>query len=356
MLNRRVFVTGLTAAGTAAFHRPARAANRVMRWANASGFASPQLANDTVGMHPKLGFYQQEGIELQLLNMQGSATTIQNVIAGNCEVASLSPVSYLPLIVENPKVDLTVPYVWLRPIHTQIFVAPNTPFQKIADLKGKTIGFVNQADTAYRMARQMFTELHIDPDQDVSWLPVGQGVPAGRALASGQIDGYAAADTVAATLENSKFAFRGLANIGLVSKLFGLGWGTRRSALKENRKAYVGLFRAMTKTTIFTYTNPERAIQLHFELYPESVPKGIPLEQAVRDAQHILQARRDKWLPAKPSQGDPRFGGQTVQDWRDWAQFTGLSLPDPSVVYNTDLLDEVNDFDHDAIRRMAKQV
>ena len=165
-------------------------------------------------------------------------------------------------------------------------------------------------------------------------------------------------DRSAATLENSKFAFRGLANVGLVSKLFGLAWGARRSALAENRKAYVGLFRAMTKTTIFTYANPERAIQLHFELYPESVPKGIPLEQAVREAQHILQARRDKWLPAKPGQGDPRFGGQTAQDWRDYAQFTGLSarLPDLSILYNTDLLAEANDFDHDAIRKMAKQV
>ena len=65
-----------------------------MRWANASGFASPQLANGTIGMHPKLGFYAKESIKLEVLNMAGSATTIQNLISNVVDFASLSPISY----------------------------------------------------------------------------------------------------------------------------------------------------------------------------------------------------------------------------------------------------------------------
>ena len=361
MIGRRLTIAATAAAtataiATAAIPRRARAATTTIRWANASGFASPQLANDTVGMHPSLGFYAQEGIDLQVLNMQGSATTIQNVVARNCEIASLSPVSYLPLLAQNPRVDLTVPYVWLRPIHTQIFVLPTSPAKTIADLKGRTIGFINAADTANLMARRMLTDQGIDPENDITWTAVGPGIPAARALKSGQIDAYAAADTVAAQLETAGFAFRPLPNIGLVSKLFGLAWGARRSALADptERKTYAGLFRAMTKSTIFTYTNPRAATHLHFDLYPEAVPKGIPLDQAIEEAQHVLQARKEKWLPGP---ADPRFGGQTPEDWRAWAEFTQTTgkLPDPAAIYTTALLDEANAFDQDAIRKLAAQ-
>ena len=56
---------------------------------------------------------------------------------------------------------MIVPFVWLRPIHTQLFVLPDSPIQKVSDLSGKTIGFVNQADTSYLMARRMFSEFQI---------------------------------------------------------------------------------------------------------------------------------------------------------------------------------------------------
>jgi NitT/TauT family transport system substrate-binding protein len=358
MITRRQFTIGASTlsamlGGAAA----AIAATPVMRWANASGFASPQLANGTIGMHPKLGFYKEEGIELEVLNMLGSATTIQNVVSKVCEFASLSPVSYLPLKAKNPKVDLTVPYVWLRPMHTQLYVLPNSPYQKVADLKGKNIGFINQSDTSYQMARQMFKELGLDVDQDVTWTSTGAGIPAAKALVDGTVDALAGADTNIALLEIAGYSYRGLPNIGLVSQLFGLAWGVRRSALEEDRKFYVGLFRGMTKSTIFAQANPELATRLHYDLYPEAVPKGVPFEQAVKEAQKVLEVRKNKWLPSSSPGGDPRFGGQTAKDWEAWLQFAGLEdqIKGTSVLYTNELLDEVNNFDQAAIKKMALQ-
>lgn len=357
MLTRRQFSKGLAlGAGAATLPTPGFAAGvTTMRWANASGFASPQLANGTIGMHPKLGFYAKESIKLEVLNMAGSATTIQNLISNVVDFASLSPISYLPLKAKNPNVDMIVPFVWLRPIHTQLFVLPDSPIQKVSDLAGKTIGFVNQADTSYLMARRMFSELGIDPDQKVNWISTGQGVPAGRALKDGTVQALAFADSNMAILEIAGFLGRGLPNVGLVSKLFGLAWGVRKSSLKENRKAYIGLFRGMVKSTIFAHTNPKLATRLHYELYPEAVPTGVSLDKAVDDAQRILTARKDKWLPGTGPGADTRFGGQTEEDWRNWLKFTGLTdkITDINSLYTNELLDEVNDFDHEAIKKMA---
>lgn len=357
MLTRRQFSMGLALGGAASvLPQISFARERIkMRWANASGFASPQLANGTIGMHPDLGFYAEENINLEVLNMLGSATTIQNVISNVVDFASLSPISYLPLKAENPEVDLIVPFVWLRPMHTQLFVLPDSPAKAVADLAGKTIGFINQADTSYLMARQMLKELGLDPDQDVNWVSTGMGIPAAQALKNGTVDALAGADTNIAILEIAGYSFRGLPNVGLVSQLFGLAWGVRKSSLKENRQAYIGLFRGMAKSTIFAQANPKLATRLHYELYPEAVPTGVPLEQAIDEAQRILSARKDKWLPATGPGADPRIGGQTEEDWRNWLLFTGLSdkITDVSTLYTTDLLDEVNDFDHEAIRKMA---
>jgi NitT/TauT family transport system substrate-binding protein len=111
----------------------------------------------------------------------------------------------------------------------------------------------------------------------------------------------------------------------------------------------------MAKSTIFAHENPELATRLHYELYPEAVPKGIPFEQAVKEAQKVLEVRKDKWLPGKGPGTDPRFGGQTNSDWEAWLQFTGLEgqVKDLSSLYTNELLDEVNAFDHEAIRKMA---
>lgn len=357
MLNRRHFTTGLASAALAATSGRSRAAGITMRWGNASGFPSPQLAYGTVGMHAKLGFYAQEGIDLEVLNLQGSALTMQSVLQGSCEFATISPISFLPLVAANPSLDLVVPYVWLRQLHTGVHVLPDSPYQKVADLRGKNIGCWNTSDTSYSMARQMVKELGFQADRDFDWTTVGLGLPAGKALHDNKVDALAYADTEVARLELAGFPMRQLPNVGTVTRLFGLGWGVRRSALKQQRKAYVGLMRGMAKSTIFTYANPELATRLHFELFPEAKPKGIDLEKAIKESQHSLNARKDKWFPAAGDTSDPRIGGQTQANWEEWLRFTQLDqkIKDASILFTNEILDEANDFDQEAIRKMAQQ-
>jgi hypothetical protein len=86
------------------------------------------------------------------------------------------------------------------------------------------------------------------------------------------------------------------------------------------------------------------------------LPTGVPLDRAVDEAQRILSARKDKWLPGTGPGADPRFGGQTEEDWQNWLKFTGLTGQlDVGGLYTNELLDEVNDFDHEAIKKMAME-
>jgi NitT/TauT family transport system substrate-binding protein len=225
----------------------------------------------------------------------------------------------------------------------------------LTELKGKTVGIRNQGDTGYFGARAMFKELGIDPDKDVDWISVGDGGPAGEAVYRGRIDAMAFWDGSFARIEIAGFPLRHLPNSPGMGKLFGNVYGVRRSELAKNRDLYVRFFRAMAKSTVFALADTDLAIKLHWELYPESKPKGKSDKEAFDEARKVMNSRKDKWL-AGPTQADKRFGAMTEEEWQAQVHFAGLDgqIKDVKPVFTTDLIADINKFDADAIRAKAK--
>ncbi len=232
---------------------------------------------------------------------------------------------------------------------------PDSPVKSLADLKGKTVGIRNQGDTGYFGARAMFKELGIDPDKDVEWVSIGEGGPAGEAIYRGRVDAMAFWDGSFARIEVAGFPLRQLPNSPGMQHLFGNGYATRRSALAKERDLYVRFFRAMAKSTVFAYANTDLAIKLHWQVYPESKPKGKSDAEAMAEARKIMDSRKDKWFAA-PWQADKRMGAQSLEEWNAQVAFAGLTgqIKDISRVFTNDIIDDVNKFDRAAIEAKAK--
>jgi len=328
-----------------------------VRLGNAAGIIDPQLIYMTMGQHPRLHYYRDEGCQLEIINMAGSGQTMQAILGGNCETSSLAPIVFLGVYAKNPSTDLIYPYVWLREPHWAVAVKPDSKVQSLADLKGKTIGIRNQGDTGYVAARYMLAELGIDPDNDVEWLSVGEGGPAGAAIYHGQVDAMAFWDGAFARIELAGFALRYLPNSPNSRHMFSQAYAVRKSDLPAHRDLYVRFFRANAKSTVFAYANPDLAIKLHWELYPESMPKGKSPAEALADARHIVDSRKDKWMP-QSWQADKRFGAGSTAEWEAQVRFAGLSneIKDVTPIFTNDLLDEINAFDRDAIVAQAKSM
>src|SRR5262249_41205322 len=156
---------------------------------------------------------------------------------------------------------------------------------------------------------------------------VGGGGPAGAALYNGSIDAIAIWDAELARVELAGFKLRYLPNTPEAQKLSGTSLGVSRSVLKANRERYVGPFRGIAKWSIFSATNPGLAIRIHWQLYPESKPKGKSEDEAFRDALFVINARKDKWFAA-PSRGDNRMGAGTLADWEGQVRFVGQQSPE----------------------------
>lgn len=359
-VDRRQFVTTFAAASGLGLVLPSLTFAQgvaTMRLGNASGIIDAQLVFMTVGQHPKVNFYEREGVKLDIINMSGAGQTLQAVASGNCETSAISPVAFLNAYAGNPGLDVIFPYCWLREPHWSVAVKPDSPLQELSQLKGKRIGIRNQGDTGYFGARAMLKELGIDPDSDVEWVPVGEGGPAGEAIYRNRVDAMAYWDGGFARVEIAGFPLRHLPNTPGMNKLFGNSYAVRKSSLNKERETVIRFFRAMAKSTIFAYNDLEKAVRLHWEVYPESKPRGVSEEQAMRDAMIILKARADKWMP-KEWQADKRFGAHSEEQWKAMVAFTGLEekIRDVSGVSTTDLLDEINDFDQEEVIRESREL
>jgi NitT/TauT family transport system substrate-binding protein len=334
----------------------------LMRFGNGASVIDAQQCFITVGRHSKLNFYREEGLDTDIINVSSSAQSLQALATGSIEYAVLSTMSYLPVRAKNPALDIVSVYAWMPQNHIAVAVKPDSAFAGIADLKGKRVGIKNQGDAGYFALQSMFKELGIDPVHDAEYLAVNGGGPAGQALYGGRIDAIAIWDAELARVELAGFKLRYLPTTPALQRCLGSTFGVSRSALKANPQRFVGLFRAIAKSTVFTQANPELAVRLHWTLYPESKPKGIGEEEALKDALYVLRSRMDKWFPG-PYQQDKRMGGSTLEDWQALVRYAALQdphvpevFPDAAVLFDNQLIDEVNRFDREAVEALARTV
>ena len=132
--------------------------------------------------------------------------------------------------------------------------------------------------------------------------------------------------------------------------------------MKTDRKALVGTFRGLAKSTLFAYTNIDQAINIHWDLYPESKPKGKTEDEARRELHYILKRRMQNWM-RRPDDPDQRMGAQTLAEWKtniETAAQTSKNpqlaaqLGDTSKLFTNELIDEVNAFDKAAVIKQAQ--
>lgn len=361
MLTRRHFNRLAAAAGMGLVAAPhvALGQNKLdtVKLGNATGLIDTQITFLTVPQNPKTPFFADEGTEMEIVNLGGAAQSIQALLAGHVDTTAVSPPAFLNLALKNPDIDMFFPYIWLRQAHWSVIVKPDSPVKELKELKGQLIGIRNQGDTGYIAARVMFQELGIDPDKDVEWVPIGDGGPAGQAIHSGRVAAMAFWDGGISRIENAGFKVRHLPNTENTKQLFGNGYAVRKSTFEAKKDMFTRFFRAMAKGTVFAHANVELGIHLHWEIYPETKPKGKSPEEAMREALHVLNNRKDKWFPGAWDP-DQRLGAQSKEQWEAQVKFAGLDgkIKDVTPFFTTEIIDDVNKFDREALAKRAREM
>jgi len=301
-----------------------------------------------------LGYWKEEGLDVMVTSVEGSAAGMQQLAAGNLQVVSLGPEEIV--IGREKGIKIKGFYVQARETIYRLVVPADSPLQKVADLKGKTIGVPSLASGSVPVAKALVASVGMDPEKDIKLLAVGVGAPGRLALQQKTVDCLALWDTLQASIENSGMPLRRL-DLPMIHEMLGQTLATRDDQVTENAAILVGFARGVAKATVFGLANPEAAVRIHWKLYPETKPQSGDEAKAIKDALNVFNSRFV--LQRVDNRPDPRFGIGTLDQWTKLQSiFKEQKLVEGSVppadLYTSALIDQINKFDRAAIVAQAK--
>ena len=164
-------------------------------------FAGPALsiAQPWLQMPGPLGYWRQEGLDVDVFLARGSLQAIQLLIAGQADVVQINS---WPLVQAATNNGILIRDLMLNTvIDWQLVVPQDSPIKTVRDFKGKTIGTSGLPGMAF--LKSYLKAGGLDPDRDVQIVPTGAGMLAGQALANKKVQGLFYRGSVIAGLENS---------------------------------------------------------------------------------------------------------------------------------------------------------
>lgn len=283
------------------------------------------------------GYFEDEGLTVNVEAVDGSAPTLQALAAGQAEIGLPGPAPVLAARARG--VDVVFIFNHFAQSVFGLVVREESPYQTPADLKGKVIG-VGTADGAeVGFTRAILNDLGMEEGTDYEFLPVGDGGPATAAFQRGDIEAYAAAVSDAAILNARGMRVREITPKEYLA-YFGNGYAVMRSYMDEHPEVIEGFGRALVRATEFGMdpANEERVL--------EHTTAGNPQEGEDKAfAAALLEAIKGRLTPADPDKG---WGYQPPEHWELWHESQVASgaltepLPDLEAAYTNQFVETWN--------------
>ena len=165
----------------------------------------------------ELGFYQDEGLNIEIIAMPGGLAT-QALVAGDLHFSTSSGSS---LNASLRGIKLKVVYVNLdRPLYR--LWSWRNEIRKVTDLRGRGIGVASRGDTMEGAANLLLRKHGMDPVRDVIWIALGTG---GRltSLLTRNVDSVVLGFSDSHLLQTRNHPVHEVANIGKEIKMLYTG-------------------------------------------------------------------------------------------------------------------------------------
>jgi NitT/TauT family transport system substrate-binding protein len=123
-----------------------------------------------------LGYWRDEGYDVQVVTVGGSLQGIQQLVAGGVEFAQVNSTGLI-----QANADQNVPVRGLMGTGTidwGVGVLADGPIKSVTDLKGKKIGIFSLGTGGAPLLKGYLRSNGIDPDKDVQIIATGAGAPA----------------------------------------------------------------------------------------------------------------------------------------------------------------------------------
>ncbi|HXP29503.1 MAG TPA: ABC transporter substrate-binding protein [Stellaceae bacterium] len=299
----------------------------------------------------RLGFMRQQGYRLDGLALGSLSGVFIGLDRNDIQFGVVNPSVALPLYAKGELPPITCFYEYTYPYKWDVVVKPNSAIKSYADLKGKKIGVSNLGATDYPVTREVMRNIGIDPDKDVSWVVVGEGVSAGVALDREAVDALAYFDTGFGTIEATGIKLRYLPRPQRIPFIGGFFIAARRDFIDKSRAACVAFGRSIAMSTEYILANPAAGARAFLAMFPGTAPRDVTPAEAVQRTVKSVERRLTLY---RPPYKDAKLGAIQEAEWRAEADFIGLKIADLTPLYTNALIDEINDFDRAEVIALAK--
>ena len=302
----------------------------------------------------KMGWFKKDGIDVELVPLAGSADCTKTVVTR--EIMFALP-SVEPLATARAQgVKAKIFYTAYQGNIYGIAVPQNSPVQKITDLKGKTIGVISMGSAGVPVAKALVAAAGLDPDKDVTIVAAGEGAQTAAMVRNKAVDALSQFDTQYAMVDNAGVKLR-LLDTKEIDRYPSNGLLALEETLKSKRKEAVAVARGYAMGTVFAIANPEAAVRILYDVFPQTKPTGKDEATAVKDDTKVIQARITNWKLDKA--GVKRWGENSEANYQAYAEFllkwhiVKDKVTAKDLVTN-ELIDEINTFDAAKVTAEAK--
>jgi NitT/TauT family transport system substrate-binding protein len=325
---------------------------RIVKFGFAAKVVTPMLTNIFIGQ--RLGYFKQEGLTVEFIPLGPNSVVLAELASHDIDIGTGAPSFQLPLAAKDGKPSGLNFFEFTYPFKYGLAVNPDSKIQSITDLKGKVLGVGSFGLTDYPVAKAVLKAAGLDPEKDVQFLAVGEGVPGGMALQRGAIDAFFHYDTGFGSVEAAGIPLRYLSLPKDIPMVGGFYLQARPEMLKSDRSAVVGFARAVAKSEVFIRENPKAAAYVFLQMFPDAAPKASTLDQQLNAIMTPL-VRRSK-LFTSYDKSVKNLGEMKKAEWQEEIKFLGLEdrINNPSDFFTNDLIPEINAFDADSIRQQAQ--
>jgi NitT/TauT family transport system substrate-binding protein len=309
------------------------------------------MALAPIAVARKKGWFKSNNVDFDLFTFAGSTDCMRNLAIGELTIALVSPEPIGILALQGVKAK-----IFFDSYRRNIFgmaVADDSGIKTYADLKGQSIGVLSMGSVGVIVARAVVSAAGLNPDRDVRIVVSGEPAQTAALMRRGDVKALSQFDTYYAMIERAGVKLRKLRDPE-IERFPSNAWVALDDTLTKRRAEIVGFARAYAMGTAYTIRHPREAIEIVYELYPETKPQGVELEDGITSDLVSLGDRIKTWQldnPEKDAWGT--IDVEAFQSYFDWLQKWGLlrSHIDAKQVSTDDLIDEINRFDKNLVEQ-----
>jgi ABC-type nitrate/sulfonate/bicarbonate transport system substrate-binding protein len=264
------------------------------------------------------GLFEKEGLKVRLITFRGTNLMLTALLAGELDYATI-----LPFLTGASAHGLPVKILGAVTRSSSYVIISRPEIDSIKALRGKKIGINSFGSSADYAAYAAVSRSGLDPNKDVTILPIGGGSPERfAALVSGSVD--ATVVTSPSEYAAEKQGLRILVSADELSKLVRIpltGIGATQKKMEKDPDEIVRLLRALRSATLLLLEKPEYSLSLFDRILRVEPPLADKLYKLYRDQYNPELALSDAVVNDLLAVGTfrskekPTVNLQTVRDW-----------------------------------------